>query len=264
MTMNKKAILSSLALSATAIMLLSGCTQTTKNDNLITFSEKAPISSVPSWSSSSVSFLMGEGWDVQTIDSEDVKTAPKTFYATNKDNTCNITYSSTVDGSENKNKDEEYLSRERAYLYTDSLNASKTDEAFANIKIASSKDQLQMLQVSYIAPNTTYTADASNSINPETIQGQPSNKIEAPKYSTNGVINGLSLSRVFDATVENPFASQTFKATISNEDEAENNVAAKKGRPIVSIKYQCVDNAVSDKLWASVISHATIDFGQKP
>jgi hypothetical protein len=258
--MNKKIVVSSLALSAIATLLLTGCTQTTKNDNLITFSEKAPITTVPSWSSSSVSFLLTEGWNVQTIDSEDVATAPKTFYATNKDNTCSITYSSTVDGSDSKNTDEEYLSREKAYLYTDSLNSTETDEAFANIKIFDSKDKLQMLQVSYVAPNTSYVAEASNNIDPESAEYAVENSITPPTYSTNGVINGLSLSRVFDTMVANPFAGQKFKATISNEDEAENNVATKTGKPIIDIKYQCVNTLTDDVFWTKVIENAAISF----
>lgn len=258
--MNKKAIISSLALSAVAVMLLTGCTQTTKNDNLITFTEKAPITTVPSWSSESVSFLLAEGWTVQTIDSEDVKTAPKTFYATNKDNTCNITYSSTVDGSENKNTGEEYLSREKAYLYTDSLNSTETSEALATIKISDSKDRLQVLQVSYTTPNTLYVAASSNNIDPESLNYNVENSLSAPKYATDGIINGISLSRVFDTTVANPFASQSFKATISNEDEAENNVASKSGRPIIDIQYQCVNTPVDSTIWDKVVSNATISF----
>lgn len=260
--MNKKAILSSLAVSATAIFLLSGCAQTTKSDNLITFSEKAPITSVPSWSSSSVSFLISDGWDVQTVDSEDVPTAPKTFYATNKDNTCSITYSSTVDGTENKNTDEEYLTQERAYLYTDSLSATETTEGTPSIKIANSKDTLQMLQVSYTAPKTNYAVSDGDIYNPDSSSYNANALSQPPQVSSNGIVKGYTLSRVFDTKVVNPFASSSFKASITNEDEAENNVPSKTGRPIINVKYECANIAPDTKIWQKIVDNATIVLGK--
>lgn len=89
-----------LIVSTTAFsLILSGCSATVGVDNTagdIPLTEDYNVSSMPSWAPSSMELLEKDGWQVSKMDNmftpKEGQQVPAIYVATNKDNTCSITY----------------------------------------------------------------------------------------------------------------------------------------------------------------------------
>lgn len=238
------------ALAASLAVLMSGCTSVDKNNNTISLKQNYETINAPQWDASSVAFLEGKGWtvtDYKTLATDKGESLPSTFSATNKDNTCNISYSVRYEPLKNTQAGEDYLTR---FVVGQELStAQKSSLSTQTVKIAENNSKLEMVE-------STSTTD---NYAPDTNYVPITNPTDTPTEPTPAVKDGnmynVQLTRVFAKQYTNPFSQySSFKG-----QEGYTAPDRSTGNPILSLSYSCAKTNLDMNFWKDIVSNAKIN-----
>lgn len=250
----------------TSVALLSGCTSTSKVDNVIKLSQNYEISSTPSWDESSVKELQKAGWDIQeqqeTALREDNIALPQSFYATNKEKNCVVSFQSYVTNVRKPGAGEDYLTRDMGYTRSDGSEAKDFSEGTANIKIDGSDDKLEMLEIIYSFENKV--AKPMTEEEAKAFQETPANSAGIapdPGYTIDGMNEEAYLVRVTEATIPNPYYELIQNQTLTNSADSP---TQKTGNAVLEVSYACQNGKIDKELWNKLKADAKITFAPLP
>lgn len=197
-----------------------------------TLTDKVDLTSMPYFDPTTVALFEGsKEWKVDTSTKEEgIPAELVSYFVTNADNTCRVQYQILFDVPLTEDADSTFLTK--SYLYnviqaSDSTSLKKLHTKTVNLKTTKSVD-VGMLEAEYASPNY-----ASAVTGPD----------EKPEVK--GTINSVSLIRVFDTMIKNPYA-------------ANNALMPQEANPILSIHYQCLDKNLDKNFWSKVISNAKV------
>lgn len=238
------------AIAASLAILMSGCTSVDKSNNAIPLTQNYETINAPQWDASAVTFLEGQGWTVtnyQTLAESKGIVLPATFSATNKDNTCHISYSVRYEPLKNTQAGEDYLTR--SLVSQELMTAQKSSLSTQNIKISENNSKLEMLEATLTTDNYASDSNYVPITDPNSTPTEPTPAIK------DGNMNTIQLTRVFAKQYKNPFAQY------SSFEGQDGYVAPDRsvGNPILSLSYSCAKTNLDMNLWKDIVSNAKIN-----
>ena len=232
---SKKLTVALLAIPALAITL-TGCSQS-GNSNDYSLENSPNITSAPQWSLSTADSL-GKDWTIEKNKAEK-GVLTNTVYATNKDNNCAVSYTTTFLPSYQKGKGDSYLSYNSLYSYGEQNN--KLIKAAKNKVTTTDDKDLEVLVGATSFP-----------------QYQPSALEHSTELSAkeNKTVDSRILVRTIDKNMENGIAKdQGFKNNFGTSPYT--------GEPTLTITYECTGGKTSNSVWENIVSHAKVELATK-
>lgn len=254
--MNKR--LSLLALAAITVVSLSACTASPtdsladKEGNIL-LTTSVNVSKMPSWEKDSTSVLSKADWTVTQVAPNELQKqgAFPTFYsAVSKDGACNFEISISAAPNQEVPDTEDFSTSEYVYQNVKLQGGTVGQETTKNISIQNSESKLEMLQLSYDYPNKVYPVTDT-----PLVEGTDPSTLPAVEPTIDGKVNVISLSRVLTSSVTNPFYIANQQIDDANLPPG---VVGKTGRPVITMKYSCLNTNLDMKLWDSVVSSSTL------
>lgn len=256
--MNKKASL--LILATVASLALTSCagspTETLANkEGNILLTTSVNVSKMPSWEKSSTTSLTSAGFTVTPVVANDLQKAngsfPTFYSAISKDGACNFDMTISALPIQQNPDTEDFTTREELYNNLALQGGTVVGkESMQNIAIQGSEDKLEMLELSYNYPNKVYpVSDAP------LFEGTDPTSLPVVEPTVDGTINVISLSRILTSPVTNPFYIANPQIDDANLPPG---VVGKTGRPVITMKYSCLNTTPDMKLWDSVVNSSTL------
>lgn len=227
------------------MLVLAGCTTDTKTPDEIDFGKELPVTTAPGWDKDNAEKALGDGWSLT-----DQKTSPATFFYTNDDGSCTVSYTvGMVQENMYKNQDDLFVSQTLKQDQVDSTGGELINTGKLQIN-TTDNSSIEMVESTYSAPNMIF----------EEIEGDLDPNAPAPEMIQDGTVNTRSAIRFFNQKVENPnlwiIDSPDFDG---NPDEFPKEVF-----PIIELSYSCVNQDLDALVWDKATKNIKIDLNSAP
>lgn len=258
--MNKSKKLFAAGILVASAIALTGCSSEVDEQgistNVIPLSETVNVKNFPSWAESSVKVLEDDGWTVSKVEpntGQDASNWPTLYTAQNKDATCNISLSMDAQYLLITGNDEEYETREFMYLAAKNQGSKIGEESTKNINVNDKNQSLSLMTIDYTYPNKVYASDII--LDPNNPQAPAS-----VEPTVDGEVYGVFAARVLSSENSNPFyiPNPEIEAIIESGGKLPPDYVGKTVRPIITVKYECVNKELDLKLWDNMLNNSVI------
>lgn len=256
-----KTLITLSVLVASSALLLTGCAPQLDEKgisvNAIPLSEDVVVSDFPNWSPAAAKVLTNAGWDVgeaQPNPGQSKENWPIYYTAVNKDNSCIFNISLDAQYLTLTGNDEEYETRDYLMFITKPQEMKLSEETTQNINVNDKSQSLSLMKYEYTYPNKIYTSD---------IVIDPNNPTPpaAVEPTIDGDVRGVIAARVLNSENDNPFfiPNPQMDKVVAEGGKLPPDYVNKTARPVILMKYECVNKDIDMKLWDKVLKEATID-----